>query len=81
MASISDDQIDGSDVPTIRSVYTDKPWSWLGRGWADFKAAPTVSIVYGGFFAVIGAIIIYLAWTRGAYYLVFPLMAGFLLIG
>ena len=67
--------------PAIRTVYVNKPWSWLIQGWQDFLAAPAVSIVYGGFFALIGAIITYLAWTREVYYLTFPLMAGFLLVG
>lgn len=80
-ASISDGQAGGPYLPETRRVRIERPWTWLARGWSDLMAAPVLSLIYGGFFAVIGAIISYYAWTGGAYYLVFPLMAGFLLIG
>lgn len=66
--------------PPTRKVYINTPWGWLITGMHDVRAAPVISILYGGFFAGAGAIITYLAWTKEVYYLTFPLMAGFLLI-
>lgn len=78
--SLSSGQVSRPDQPFIKKIYINRPWSWLVKGVGDFRAAPFISLAYGGFFAVSGGLITYLAWVKSIYYLTFPLMAGFLLI-
>lgn len=52
---------------------------WLRLGWADFRRAPGIGLFYGGCFAVMGWLLLYVfrhapAWTLA-------LSAGFLLMG
>ncbi|MEZ5668525.1 MAG: DUF2189 domain-containing protein [Alphaproteobacteria bacterium] len=68
-------------TPRLRKIDMDKPWSWLAQGWRDLWAAPSVGLAYGLFFAVIGAALTWVVLDREVYYLTFPLMAGFLLVG
>lgn len=67
--------------PTINLVYRDRPWDWLKAGWRDLTAAPMASLPYGLVLAVIGMVLTWIVWVEEVYYLTFPLMAGFLLVG
>lgn len=68
-------------APGVRSLDMDRPWRWLASGWSDLWATPGIGLGYGFFFAAIGAILAWLVLDRQVYYLTFPLMAGFLLVG
>lgn len=68
-------------IPQIRLVPKDAPWKWLSQGLADFRRAPGVGLAIGLAYAAIGALLTWLTWERNVYYLTFPLMGGFLLIG
>ncbi|MEQ9812766.1 MAG: DUF2189 domain-containing protein [Azospirillaceae bacterium] len=67
--------------PVIRTIYRDRPWSWLAQGWNDFRRAPLPGLVFGLVFAIAGWIVLIATWTYQIYYLTFPLAAGFLLAG
>jgi uncharacterized membrane protein len=67
-------------TPYIRKTALDRPWVWLARGWADFQAAPKVSLAYGAAFVGASyAIALFLVATESLY-LLLPLAAGFLLL-
>jgi uncharacterized membrane protein len=68
-------------MPLVRRVDPDRPWAWLAAGWRDLVAAVSVSLVYGAFFAVVGLALTIGLWRAGVWYLVLPLVCGFLLVG
>ena len=70
-----------SATPRINTVYMDRPWNWLARGWSDLSRSFGVGLVYGLAFAVIGAVLTYVVLVEEIYLYTFPLMAGFLLVG
>lgn len=67
-------------TPYIRRTPLDRPWVWLARGWADFQAAPVVSLAYGVAFVVAGYSIALVLLATDSIYLLLPLAAGFLLL-
>ncbi len=67
-------------TPYIRRAALDRPWVWLARGWADFQAAPKVSLTYGVGFVVAGFAIAVFLLANESFYLMLPLAAGFLLL-
>lgn len=68
-------------TPRVRVLDMDRPWRWLAAGWSDLWATPAVGLSYGLFFAAIGAALSWLVLDQQVYYLTFPLMGGFLLVG
>lgn len=38
--------------PTVRSITVDRTMDWIKRGWIDFKATPTVSLILGSYFVI-----------------------------
>lgn len=68
--------------PVIRHIDTSQPWTWLAKGFADIKAAPGVSLAYGLLAAVSSFLLSMGIWAADLFfYLILPLMAGFMLIG
>ncbi|MCB1833920.1 MAG: DUF2189 domain-containing protein [Geminicoccaceae bacterium] len=65
----------------IKRLEMDQPWSWLARGWKDFRAEPTVGLTYGILAAITGYVITAGLYAMDAVYLILPLMAGFLIVG
>jgi len=65
----------------VRLVASDQPFRWLGLGWRDFIAAPVVSVCYGLLFVVVGLGLTAGLWHTNSIYLLFPLAAGFMLLG
>lgn len=79
-------QIEQGDVQRpvsefIRDVSIEQPFVWLGKGWADFVRAPKLSIVHGLIFTLSGFILFVGLTLMGMEYLIFPMTAGFILIG
>lgn len=70
-----------SSSAAIRHVELDRPWAWLNAGWRDILAAPMVSLGYGVVFAALGWLLTFGLSAAGLYYLVLPMMAGFLIVG
>ena len=67
--------------PKIQPITLDRPWVWLARGWQDLRCAPKVGLAYGCVFTVLGFLILGGLWLLELFYLVFPLTAGFILLG
>lgn len=57
------------------------PFTWLKKGWQDFRSAPGHSLVYGTIFAAIGWMLIYFSGTWANEFMILALMVSFLLIG
>ncbi|MEZ5535047.1 MAG: DUF2189 domain-containing protein [Thiolinea sp.] len=68
-------------VAPCHSLTSDAPWRWLKQGFQDYRRAPTISILYGFFFAVASWIITYWAWKVGSFTMVIVLFAGFVFLG
>lgn len=68
-------------VPTVRLVEIDRPWAWLAAGWRDFTRVPAISIAYGVVFSAAGYALTYWLYASGAFYLILPATAGFMLVG
>lgn len=71
----------GPAAPRVRTVYTDRPWKWLQRGWDDLRKAPLYSLLFGLIYAAAGWALTIFIWITENYFLVLPLTAGFMLIG
>ncbi|MCP8940300.1 DUF2189 domain-containing protein [Alsobacter sp. SYSU M60028] len=67
--------------PVIRKIGFNDLGEALGAGLRDFQAAPLFGFFFGGIYALGGMAITWSAWAGGLLYLVYPLAAGFALIG
>lgn len=67
------------ELPSIRRVSVQRPFSWLARGWSDMRENLGASLAYGIFFALIGYALLAFAAPRP--YLFSTAISGFLLIG
>lgn len=67
--------------PPVKRLPLDRPWAWLAAGWQDVRRAPGVSLVYGAIFTAVSFVITAGVFFAGLEYLLFPLMAGFMLVG
>jgi uncharacterized membrane protein len=70
-----------TSIPHIRTVKLDRPWAWLAAGWDDFSRAPVVSLSYGVTLVAISYMLVLGLSSIGLFYLVLPLVAGFMLMG
>ena len=65
----------------VCAVGADEPFRWLAAGWRDFRAAPLASLALGLMVVVAGlALTVGLA-AAGYFYLIVPLIVGFMLVG
>lgn len=55
-------------------------FAWMRRGWADFVRAPAASIAYGIGVFLVSAAVIWTMFTIGADYILFPAVAGFMVV-
>ena len=69
-----------ADWPAIRRVSPECGATWLGRGFADFRARPAIGLAYGGTFAAIGWLLTFGLEAAGMGSLILPLAGGFLLV-
>jgi len=65
----------------VRRVNSDEPFEWLRAGWRDLLAAPAVSLGYGVLFAAVGLAFTLALWRTPFFYMLVPLMSGFMLLG
>ena len=70
-----------SPAPTIRRIDIQDIRDCLTRGWADFKAAPTHLIILGLVYPIVGLVLARMASGVNTLPLLYPLVAGFALIG
>lgn len=68
-------------LPPVRRLQLDRPWAWLAAGWQDLMRAPGVSLTYGAIFTAVSFLITAGVFLGGVEYLLFPLAAGFMLVG
>lgn len=65
----------------VRRVSSDEPFRWLQAGWRDLLAAPAVSLGYGLVFVAAGLALTVGLWRTPYFYMLAPLMSGFMLVG
>jgi uncharacterized membrane protein len=75
-------QVGGADAKVkVRTLRPDAPWGWLAAGWRDLWAAPSIGLVYGLVFSLIGLVIFAGLFSLEMTALVIALAAGFMLVG
>ena len=77
---VSDDADSLPFVAPCRALGIDAPLRWLRRGWADFRAAPALSLLFGGVIAMVSVLVSLLAWQLGRFALLAALLSGFVFI-
>jgi uncharacterized membrane protein len=68
-------------VAPCRELPPGAPLEWLRNGWRDFRAAPGVSLAWGGFCWFLSMAITWLAWKTGGWVLLVSLLSGFIFVG
>ena len=66
-------------VPCI-DLTPSAPWRWLGKGWADCRRAPGLSLLFGVIIALVSLGVSVLAWWLGRFALLATLLSGFVFI-
>jgi uncharacterized membrane protein len=56
-------------------------FGWLGRGWRDLWTSPGSSLLYGLVVFAISVAVVYTMFTVGWDFVVFPALAGFMIVG
>ena len=56
------------------------PWRWLRLGWADFRRAPALSLLFGAVIVVVSLLLSLLAWKLGRFALLATLLSGFVFV-
>lgn len=64
----------------VRKIDTSEPWKWLVLGWTDLRRAKWISIPYALMFVVAGYGLTIGLYFTDKYYLIWPFMAGFVLV-
>jgi len=77
--------------PVVAPLPITKRWSrnltpasafqWLALGWQDFRTSPGASIAYGTLIFLLSAIIVGGLFRFGLDYILFPALAGFMVVG
>lgn len=73
----------GTNLPfasRIRKIDTNEPWKWLALGWADLRRAKFISIPYAFVFVIAGYGLTIGLHFSDKYYLIWPFIAGFVLV-
>lgn len=67
-------------VLPINRIEIDQTWTWLSRGWQDFRRAGPVDLCFGIGIAAVSFLIIAMAWQADLWPYVWPLAAGFMFL-
>lgn len=67
-------------VMAVNEVTLDHPWRWIEAGWADFRRAPAVSLIYGLIFVLVSYLLVVWLYLSDRFFLVPPLTAGYFLV-
>lgn len=70
-----------AELALVRAASTQDIWSWLAKGWEDFRACAGVSSVYAASFVAVGLFISFGFYFMELPYLILPALSGFLLVG
>ena len=79
----TDQAVDKDTMPFVapcRRLGFFAPFGWLKKGIADLGKAPQQSLTYGFFMALVMAVVVWLAWTRGSQYIMLAMLGGFVFI-
>ena len=79
-ATTGDQSGQSSPQYKVNQVGLDRPWTWLARGWADFRKAAGIDIFYGCLFVVAGLVLMGLLYALDVPYVILPFGAGFMLV-
>ena len=75
---------DGADglpfVAPCRTLPVAAPLRWLRLGWADYRAAPALSLLFGAVTALVSLLVSLLAWQMGRFALLAALLSGFVFV-
>ena len=63
-----------------RKLDAGAPMRWLRKGWADFRAQPRLSLVFGGVIVLVSVLVSWLAWSLGRFALLATLLSGFVFV-
>jgi uncharacterized membrane protein len=77
------DQLDESQLPFVapcRQLSPGAPLRWLRLGFSDFCRACPQSLGYGFFMAFVIALVSWLAFTYGSFWLMFAMLGGFVFL-
>jgi uncharacterized membrane protein len=66
-------------VPS-RELKASAAFGWLRSGWADFRSARSISLVYGLFVFLVSITVAWLAWKLGGYVLLISALSGFVFV-
>lgn len=69
------------ELPKVKAATIDDIRGAFRDGLADLRAAPAYGLFFGAFYALGGLLLVWLAAAQGATYAIYPLAAGFVLIG
>jgi uncharacterized membrane protein len=53
---------------------------WLRLGWTDLRAAPGISLAYGGLIVLLSWVVVLAAWRLGGFVLVMAALTGFIFV-
>jgi uncharacterized membrane protein len=67
-------------VAPCRQLKPFAPFGWIRLGIRDLNRAPQQGLTYGFLMALIMAIVVWLAWTRGSHYIMLAMLGGFVFI-
>jgi uncharacterized membrane protein len=76
-------EVDPEALPFVapcKTLSLTAPFHWLKLGWQDFKQAPDVSLMYGGFLVLISYALAYFTWQMGGYILFLSFISGFIFL-
>jgi uncharacterized membrane protein len=83
LSEVPEQPLDKETMPFVapcRRLGLFAPFGWLKKGIADLSLAPQQSLAYGFFMALVMAIVVWLAWTRGSQYIMMAMLGGFVFI-
>ena len=63
-----------------RHLALNAPFTWLQQGWKDLKTHPLPSLTYGAAVFLLSSITVWVLVTYGRDYLLFPVLAGLLIV-
>ena len=67
-------------VAPCRDLGIKAPLGWLKLGWQDFRAAPGLSLAWGGFCWLLSVIVTFIAWKAGGWVLLISMFSGFIFV-
>ncbi len=76
-------EVDRDSMPFVapcRELGPFAPFGWIRLGIRDLMRAPQQSLMYGFLMALVMAVVVWLAWTRGSHYIMLAMLGGFVFI-